>query len=324
MGFLTALRLLEIKYGGQNNMERALYEKLRNLGLLSLKDLDTIVEAKITIWSLVRLYAADNRDPSKLDEIVFTCMSLDNRAYTDYKNYRVSKGKDNDTHDSFTAWVESLERDDMRKRGQQNVSMGRVLDRQNANPVMTTKNTLMDSKSNETSGLSDPEDIVLTTRQQECVNCEKIGHTMPNCFEFHDLDIDARWKRVEERQVCDCCLKKGHKKDVCRSREKGRAVCLICRDDHNTLLHRDRGQAPPIATTKLTPAQAEQAKINRKEINDTIDRLVKQQLEKASMVTVEYQDHDKCFTTNKLRKYPTTSGKYNSGHCQSWSQPLQT
>jgi hypothetical protein len=69
LGFLTALRILEKKYGGQNNMERALYKKLRNLGLLSTKDLNTVVEAKITIWSLVRLYTADNRDSNKLDEI---------------------------------------------------------------------------------------------------------------------------------------------------------------------------------------------------------------------------------------------------------------
>jgi hypothetical protein len=137
LGFLTALRILEKKYGGQNNMERALYEKLRNLGLLTTKDLNTVVEAKITIWSLVRLYTADNRDSNKLDEIVFTCMSLDHRAYADYRNFRVSKGFDNDTHITFTAWVETLERDDMRKRGQANISMGRTLDKTTA-PVFTT------------------------------------------------------------------------------------------------------------------------------------------------------------------------------------------
>jgi hypothetical protein len=151
-------------------------------------------------------------------------MSIDHRAHSDYKNYRVSKGKDNNIQESFLSWVESLERDDMHKRGQAHISMGRKLDKQNPNQVMTTNHPPIDSKSNETPDISDQEDIVLATRQQECPNCGKVGHAMPNCFEFHDLDTPARWLRVEEIPVCDCCLKKGHKNSECRAKAKGRAT----------------------------------------------------------------------------------------------------
>jgi hypothetical protein len=195
----------------------------------------------------------------------------------------------------------------MRKRGQANISMGRTLDKTTA-PVFATRTQTIDSRSNNNEDENTEDITVLATRQMECHNCDKLGHTMPNCFEYQDMDIEARWARAEAIPVCTCCLKKGHKKETCRLKDKGRAICLICRGPHNTLLHRDGAHTKETQAPAQAQAQAQAAVDNSKAIEETIKKLVKDELEKAKAnVTVEnnveFESHERCYSTN-LRKVP--------------------
>lgn len=78
----------------------------------------------------------------------------------------------------------------------------------------------------------------------KCNMCNK-QHLIYNCEEFLRLNPKARHEKIIQLQLCENCLKTGHKKETCI-----RGPCRKCYKRHNTMLHIDTSQVNFIAENK--------------------------------------------------------------------------
>ncbi|XP_058449314.1 uncharacterized protein LOC131429280 [Malaya genurostris] len=76
----------------------------------------------------------------------------------------------------------------------------------------------------------------LKNQGKVCATCEREGHSVADCYKFKSLNIDDRWKEVNNKKLCRTCLN-NHGKWPCKSWQG----CGIksCRQKHHTLLHSD-------------------------------------------------------------------------------------
>nr|CAI5829830.1 unnamed protein product [Callosobruchus analis] len=74
---------------------------------------------------------------------------------------------------------------------------------------------------------------VTANKQLKCNYCKK-EHTIYKCTEFLALSVDERLKKVKGLNLCFNCLLTGHDVSKCRL-----STCSICKNKHNTLLHKD-------------------------------------------------------------------------------------
>jgi len=81
-----------------------------------------------------------------------------------------------------------------------------------------------------------PASAVFSTREKEtpkCLFCDSNSHMSADCVEI--AGYDERFKKAMELSLCLKCLKKGHRKNECRSK----AFCYVCQSkDHNAALCR--------------------------------------------------------------------------------------
>lgn len=66
-----------------------------------------------------------------------------------------------------------------------------------------------------------------------CAYCEKLGHSLLNCWKFMSESIHERLNFVQDKKLCFGCLKSGHHSKDCESR----ANCDTCDKKHPTCLH---------------------------------------------------------------------------------------
>lgn len=66
-----------------------------------------------------------------------------------------------------------------------------------------------------------------------CFYCSK-EHTIYNCKEFLNLNVQSRISEAKKLKLCSNCLRNNHTVDTCRS-----IPCRKCQKKHNTLLHID-------------------------------------------------------------------------------------
>nr|CAI5837829.1 unnamed protein product [Callosobruchus analis] len=74
---------------------------------------------------------------------------------------------------------------------------------------------------------------VTANKQLKCNYCKK-EHIIYKCTEFLALSVDERIKKVKGLNLCFNCLLAGHDVSKCRL-----STCSICKNKHNTLLHKD-------------------------------------------------------------------------------------
>ncbi|XP_062541454.1 uncharacterized protein LOC134209488 [Armigeres subalbatus] len=67
-----------------------------------------------------------------------------------------------------------------------------------------------------------------------CTVCDREGHRVNDCFKFKSLNVDERWKTVQQKGLCRTCLN-SHGKWPCKSWQGCGAPG--CRNKHHTLLH---------------------------------------------------------------------------------------
>ena len=74
-------------------------------------------------------------------------------------------------------------------------------------------------------------------RFMTCPQCNEKCHThISKCPEFLELDVESRYDKVRELNVCFSCLSQGHRISTCKST----AGCRVCKKrNHHTLLHRE-------------------------------------------------------------------------------------
>ncbi|XP_055621992.1 uncharacterized protein LOC129765605 [Toxorhynchites rutilus septentrionalis] len=95
-------------------------------------------------------------------------------------------------------------------------------------------------------------------QQKPCPVCQRIGHKVKDCFEFKKLDVDSRWKAVQQNHLCRRCLVP-HGKRPCKS-----FVCGIdgCEYRHHRLLHSTklREKTKPATTSGTVTLHHEKGK----------------------------------------------------------------
>ncbi|XP_055622227.1 uncharacterized protein LOC129765816 [Toxorhynchites rutilus septentrionalis] len=101
-----------------------------------------------------------------------------------------------------------------------------------------------------------------------CPICKKAGHKTKDCFEFRKLDVDTRWKLVQQNSLCRRCLT-SHGKRPCKS-----DVCGIdgCEYRHHRLLYSVKSTCEIKQTKKSTPMGT--ASLHCDENGSTLFRLI--------------------------------------------------
>ncbi|XP_074031894.1 uncharacterized protein isoform X1 [Leptinotarsa decemlineata] len=86
------------------------------------------------------------------------------------------------------------------------------------------------------------ENILVATNQAndhpKCLYCNITGHEIYNCSILKNDSIDIRWSKLYKTKICFCCLKTGHSKRFCRSKQ--RCGFEGCKLRHHTLLHKSK------------------------------------------------------------------------------------
>ena len=67
----------------------------------------------------------------------------------------------------------------------------------------------------------------------KCLHCERIGHTIWQCFKFKKLSIDERRDDIQKKNLCRCCLKDNHESSNCDKK------CSTCGENHHSLIHEE-------------------------------------------------------------------------------------
>ncbi|XP_074034243.1 uncharacterized protein [Leptinotarsa decemlineata] len=84
------------------------------------------------------------------------------------------------------------------------------------------------------------ENILVATNQAnddpKCIYCNKTGHEIYNYSILKNDSIDIRWSKLFNTKICFCCLKTGHSKRFCRSKQ--RCGFKGCKLHHHSLLHK--------------------------------------------------------------------------------------
>lgn len=83
---------------------------------------------------------------------------------------------------------------------------------------------------------------LLTKVDRPCNLCSKVGHYLDKCPEFLAKLPNDRKEFIKNNGICFGCLKKGHKFQECRRKQK----CAKCNKWHPTLLHEDRSEAQTV------------------------------------------------------------------------------
>ncbi|XP_075163773.1 uncharacterized protein LOC142236493 [Haematobia irritans] len=68
----------------------------------------------------------------------------------------------------------------------------------------------------------------------KCRICHQ-RHALKDCGKFHQMDVRERREEVKVKGFCFKCLCSSHTRDWCRSRK----TCLVCNQNHHTMLHTD-------------------------------------------------------------------------------------
>ena len=81
----------------------------------------------------------------------------------------------------------------------------------------------------------DEKRVTLLTTRDKCQLCED-NHPLYFCSKFLNMSVNARIDIVKKHKLCYNCLKTGHSSTKCNS-----GSCKKCWQQHNTLLHFDKG-----------------------------------------------------------------------------------
>lgn len=84
------------------------------------------------------------------------------------------------------------------------------------------------------------------TKIFRCPLCNE-EHLLYKCEKFVELSVDDREEIVKNTNACTNCLKIGHSNRVCWS-----GPCKMCKQKHNSLLHRDKESEPKAETPPTT------------------------------------------------------------------------
>ncbi|KAG7307103.1 hypothetical protein JYU34_007243 [Plutella xylostella] len=94
--------------------------------------------------------------------------------------------------------------------------------------------------------------------QPSCPCCND-KHRIVECNKFHNLSPEGRSNEVVKHNLCSNCLRRGHNATECRLS----GTCRICKQKHNTLLHRSDNNnvsntvlnSLPVSLSAQTPSQ---------------------------------------------------------------------
>lgn len=73
-----------------------------------------------------------------------------------------------------------------------------------------------------------------TTTLTPCLYCRTNTHPLFRCEKFRSLPVSDRIQVVSEASICTSCIREGHEEKQCEFDN-----CLICNQQHNTLLHQE-------------------------------------------------------------------------------------
>lgn len=69
-----------------------------------------------------------------------------------------------------------------------------------------------------------------------CILCKKTDHHyLDQCDDFREMNVDERRSVVQRCNFCYVCLKPHHSRKSCKSR----ITCLVCKLNHNTMVHKE-------------------------------------------------------------------------------------
>lgn len=107
-----------------------------------------------------------------------------------------------------------------------------------------------------------------TNQPLPCVVCNRTGHKPKDCFEFHEMDVNGRWKIVQEKHICRRCLIP-HGRRPCKS-----IICGIdgCEYRHHRLLHNPKFNV--IAEKKPREEISGTVSMHKEGGNSTLFRLI--------------------------------------------------
>ncbi|XP_065356347.1 uncharacterized protein LOC135950743 [Calliphora vicina] len=100
------------------------------------------------------------------------------------------------------------------------------------------------------------------TETKQCKICKK-SHILRSCPQFKELRVQERIDFVTKNQICENCLSPLHKTSQCTSTY----LCLVCRRNHNTLLHSD-GQYQNDNPTSSATNRRSQVHLTQTQYND--------------------------------------------------------
>ncbi|XP_075169248.1 uncharacterized protein LOC142241354 [Haematobia irritans] len=91
----------------------------------------------------------------------------------------------------------------------------------------------------------------------KCRICYK-RHTLKDCSAFYNMDVLKRRQEVKIKGFCFKCLCSSHTREWCRSRK----TCMVCNNNHHTMLHVDDHNKPhhssQVRTSKVSPSSQRQ------------------------------------------------------------------
>ena len=238
-GYAKAIEKLEKRFGKTHKIAQSYIEGVIKGAKLELNDVDALVqladdmEKCQTVLQQLK-FASDLDSTGTLRSIV---ERLPDCLQTQWvrRSYKIFDGGTEPTFRDLTKFVEAKANEYSSKYGQYYAE--RMLENSKEEETsVQQKSRVRENESNQCATTLTTETESTAGRDSNrprCLFCDRVGHIIWKCYNFKKLSIAQRRSAVSKLDLCDCCLKHGHKESNCDR------TCWTCGGDHHSLLHTD-------------------------------------------------------------------------------------
>ena len=236
-GYAKAIEKLEKRFGKTHKIAQSFIEDVIKGDKLKLNDVDALVqladdmEKCQTVLQQLK-FASDLDSTGTLRSIVERLPDCLQTQWVKRSN-KIFDGGTEPTFRDLTKFVEAKANQYSSKYGQYYAE--RMLESSNEVETSVQQNCReKKSVQSATTMATDTESTAgLDSSRPRCLFCDRVGHIIWKCYNFKKLSNAQRRSAVSKLDLCDCCLKQGHKENNCDR------TCWTCGGDHHALLHTD-------------------------------------------------------------------------------------
>jgi hypothetical protein len=276
-GLIYALKTLDNEFGGYQDSETALVQKLAGLEEMDITNPITIDNFKFSVMQLIRLLHASNRHYEDHEQLILAHQRFEPKTRLLYDNFRQSNRQQNNSLRLFFCWakyytnkmhdsmqakaiVDDWRRPEQSWKQQQKQEQPRNQagqaghQRQEQQKALQTSDTALCAVTREEVN-SDTEDILCALRdalKMVCICCGLAGHKVMTCNKFEKYTDAEKHAMCEKEGLCKRCLRGIHPISNCY-RKDGCTIPNCGSMDHHAKLHRSTPSTGSGA--RLTPEE---------------------------------------------------------------------